>query len=80
MESDFSIVDSPFQMICVPMQTSRNEESRMMTAMEVAPRIPPTGLQTHSKENAARDQHCSDHRAKHGIRMECSWWDRWRRE
>jgi hypothetical protein len=39
MESDFSIADSPFQMICVPMQTSRNEESRMMTAMEVAPNI-----------------------------------------
>jgi len=35
--SDFSIADSPFQTIWVPMQTSKNEDSRMITLIEVAP-------------------------------------------
>lgn len=34
---DFSIAESPFQIICVPIHTSKNEDSRMITAIEVAP-------------------------------------------
>ena len=33
----FSIAESPFQIICVPMHTSKNEDSRMITLIAVAP-------------------------------------------
>ena len=35
--SIFNIADSPFQIICVPMHTSKNEDSRMITLIDAAP-------------------------------------------
>jgi hypothetical protein len=60
--SDFSIADSPFQIICVPMQTSKNDESRMITLTQdlrqpVRKRI--------AEINAPSDQHRSNHRPEH---------------